>query len=304
MFVEVLQGLFSLGFGLISFVFRILVAGMIGLTMTAKGRNGMLWGLAGFVLPWLIFFVWFVPDKEAKLNSAIRNHPAFAGKNPVVAAIMALSAMVAKSDGHVSKEEVQLIRNFIQRQFRMDAATLNGYEGAFNYGKEHPEDYEYFTELLRQYRRYNIVTAVSYLFVGMSIQQNGPEDVQDLTLRRILTGLGLHEYEYQSIRNHYTRSQQGYGGHSYHQGGYDRRYQQAGPSTADLRKKYSDILGVAETADMPTIKKAYRKLAKEYHPDKMAQDGMPEGYMAYATEKIAEINEAYEWLKNTKTATI
>jgi DnaJ-class molecular chaperone len=49
------------------------------------------------------------------------------------------------------------------------------------------------------------------------------------------------------------------------------------------------ILGVAETADDATIKKAYRKLAKEFHPDVTGNDKKK-------TERFKEINEAYDVL--------
>lgn len=55
-------------------------------------------------------------------------------------------------------------------------------------------------------------------------------------------------------------------------------------------KDYYDILGVSEDADEKTIKTAYRKLARQYHPDvSKAPD---------AEEKIKEVNEAYEVLKD------
>src|SRR6185369_6539078 len=53
------------------------------------------------------------------------------------------------------------------------------------------------------------------------------------------------------------------------------------------------ILGVAENADEATIKKAYRKLAKEYHPDVTGGDKKK-------TERFKEINEAYDVLGDTK----
>ncbi|MDG1949725.1 MAG: DnaJ domain-containing protein [bacterium] len=55
------------------------------------------------------------------------------------------------------------------------------------------------------------------------------------------------------------------------------------------KKTYYDILGVAETATKDEIKKAYRKLAVKYHPDKNPGD-------AEAEEKFKEATEAYETL--------
>jgi curved DNA-binding protein len=54
-------------------------------------------------------------------------------------------------------------------------------------------------------------------------------------------------------------------------------------------KDYYTILGVPRTADADEIKKAYRKLARQYHPD-VAKDKKA------AEEKFKEINEAYEVL--------
>jgi len=56
-------------------------------------------------------------------------------------------------------------------------------------------------------------------------------------------------------------------------------------------KDYYKMLGVSKNATEDDIKKAYRKLAKQYHPD--ANKNNPE-----ATEKFKEIGEAYEVLKN------
>ncbi len=57
------------------------------------------------------------------------------------------------------------------------------------------------------------------------------------------------------------------------------------------QKDYYSVLGVEKTATQDEIKSAYRKLAKKYHPD--LNPNNPE-----ATEKMKEINEAYEILGN------
>ena len=55
-------------------------------------------------------------------------------------------------------------------------------------------------------------------------------------------------------------------------------------------KTYYEILGVDKTADADTIKKAYRKLVRKYHPDVSKEPD--------AAERTAEINTAYETLSD------
>lgn len=58
------------------------------------------------------------------------------------------------------------------------------------------------------------------------------------------------------------------------------------------KRDYYDILGVSKSASLDEIKKAYRKLALEWHPDRNKK---PE-----ASEKFKEINEAYAVLSNSE----
>ncbi|UWN51968.1 Co-chaperone protein DjlA [Alcanivorax sp. ALC70] len=60
------------------------------------------------------------------------------------------------------------------------------------------------------------------------------------------------------------------------------------------------MLGVAESASDQEVKKAYRKLMSENHPDKLAARGVPEEMIRMATEKTAEISKAYEMIKESR----
>ena len=59
----------------------------------------------------------------------------------------------------------------------------------------------------------------------------------------------------------------------------------------ESKRDYYEVLGVSKTADEAAIKKAYRKLAKKYHPDTNAGD-------AHAEQMFKEITEAYSVLSD------
>src|SRR6266511_1927436 len=57
------------------------------------------------------------------------------------------------------------------------------------------------------------------------------------------------------------------------------------------RKDYFQVLGVAETATVDDVKKAFRRLAKQYHPDRNPSNPQ-------ASERFKEINEAHDVLSD------
>ena len=64
-------------------------------------------------------------------------------------------------------------------------------------------------------------------------------------------------------------------------------------------KAYS-VLGVEKDSPVDEIKKAYRKLVSEYHPDKIAAKGLPEEFNKFAAEKFREIQEAYDTIRKER----
>jgi DnaJ like chaperone protein len=90
------------------------------------------------------------------------------------------------------------------------------------------------------------------------------------------------------------------GGQQFGGGGSSRggAYQQAqrGPTLEDA----CSVLGVKSSDDGTTIKRAYRKLMSEHHPDKLVAKGLPPEMMEMAKQKAQEIQAAYDLIRKEK----
>ena len=71
------------------------------------------------------------------------------------------------------------------------------------------------------------------------------------------------------------------------------------PPGAQLDDAYA-ALGITPDTDDTAVKRAYRKLISENHPDKLASRGLPESMRAVAEERSREINKAYDLIKESR----
>lgn len=77
-------------------------------------------------------------------------------------------------------------------------------------------------------------------------------------------------------------------------------YAQQQSSTALNLEKAYEILDSNENDDAMTLKKNYRKLVKQHHPDIISGQGASQNIIDEATRKLQEINEAYELIKKQR----
>jgi DnaJ like chaperone protein len=80
--------------------------------------------------------------------------------------------------------------------------------------------------------------------------------------------------------------------------------QQRGTTTvrgSSLEDAYR-ALGIESGASDKEVKRAYRKLMSEHHPDKLIARGVPEAMIKLATERTQEIQTAYELIRNSRPA--
>lgn len=85
-------------------------------------------------------------------------------------------------------------------------------------------------------------------------------------------------------------------GYDQHRSGGHWQPRSEGPTLEDA----CNVLGVRADDDATTIKRAYRKLMSEHHPDKLVAKGLPPEMMQMAKQKAQEIQKAYDLIKTAK----
>jgi DnaJ like chaperone protein len=99
--------------------------------------------------------------------------------------------------------------------------------------------------------------------------------------------LGFSEFEYQQILRRQQASR--------------HMHDQAQTPAVALADAYK-ILGLTKSASDDEVKKAYRRLMNQHHPDKLVAKGLPQEMMELATKKTMEIKSAYELIKESRAA--
>ncbi len=109
------------------------------------------------------------------------------------------------------------------------------------------------------------------------------------------------EYGSYGNGNHQSRD---YSGHNSNFGGFGGfRSRHRSQSGANNRSSLSDaygVLGIQPESSQDEIKKAYRRLMNQHHPDKLASKGLPEGMLKLAIEKTQQITAAYEMVREAR----
>ncbi len=199
---------------------------------------------------------------------------------------VALVAKVAKADGKVDALEAQLVGimfDDISAVFPDPQKTKDILKQIFNEEKDREENIEKVALSLANAIKRN--KAQQQQFMGFLIQLafiDGEVSPQEEEILQIIAeALEFDPNAYHAIFDQF-----------------EKMMQNVQPK-ATLDDAYK-VLGVKAEDDMKSIKKAYRKLVREYHPDIIASQGKSEQYMQEATKKTQEINQAYEMIKEAR----
>jgi DnaJ like chaperone protein len=183
--------------------------------------------------------------------------------------LMALSAAVMKADGKVLKAELNYVKSFFNQQFgpqfsSQHLQTLKRFLDSNNIPLQ-----RICQDIQMRMQPAVRVQLLHYLF-GIAKADGDVSDSEINVIRNIARMLGVSTTDFESVKNMFYR---------------------------DVDSDYK-VLGLEPTATDEEVKKAYRKMAIKFHPDKVAQMG--EEYQKGAKEKFQKIQDSYDAIKKKR----
>ncbi len=182
--------------------------------------------------------------------------------------LASLSAKMAKADGVITSDEIRAFDHFLRFDLRLNIDERKKIALIFNEAKNSPEEA---AAIARQFKaligyQHEVLQMMIQLLFRIAMADGHMHPDEERFIDQMASIFDLSQMEYQQIRALYIKEN-------------DRSYQ---------------ILGVTKNSSDSDIKKAYRKLVLEYHPDKIQAKGVPEDFVKVANDKMAEINKAYD----------
>ncbi|MDU8924577.1 co-chaperone DjlA [Pasteurellaceae bacterium LIM206] len=216
---------------------------------------------------------------------------------------------LSKAKGRVTENDIQLATNLMS-QMQLDENSRRMAQAAFQRGKE--ADFP-LRQVMKEFRlgcgqRADLLRMFLHVQIQAAFADNELHENEKDVLFIIAEELGLSRYQFEQMlameiatrqfaRDGFYRQQQ-YQQQSRYQENYQYNQQNSqnqhrtfsGPTVEDAYK----VLGVTATDDQQTVKRVYRRLMNEHHPDKLVSKGLPKEMLEMAKEKAQQIQAAYD----------
>ena len=203
-------------------------------------------------------------------------------------ATFAVMGHLSKIDGRVSAAEIAHARAVMQ-DMALDARQREVAQHLFREGKAPDFDLDgVLAQLVREcHRRQTLLQMFLEIQLHAAYADGALHAHERRVLRHIAQRLGFAPAHYAELEARVRAARA------------SRREQRAaGRQTLDPAAART-ILGVAPGATADEVKKAYRRLMNQHHPDKLIARGMPEEMVKVATARSQEIRDAYDVLRRT-----
>ncbi|MCX5894364.1 MAG: TerB family tellurite resistance protein [Proteobacteria bacterium] len=179
----------------------------------------------------------------------------------------------AKIDGVVTRDELALIDNFM-RHMGISGTERNFAITIFNEARNSTYSINDFANQLYEVSRHQRALLYSFidLLFQLALSDGKVHHAEEAALDDIRHIFGINDTEFNSIKARYI----------------------------DDSEKYYKVLNCTSDSTDEEIKKQYKKLAKDFHPDTITGKGLPEEFVTFATRRFQEIQEAYEKIRKKR----
>ncbi len=196
---------------------------------------------------------------------------------------------IAKADGQVTPDEIDVAKQ-IMSQMQLNEQQRQTAKRLFNEGKRSDFPLEDVVVQFRQecLRRTNLMRMFVEIQLHAAYADGEVHPQERRILQSICLNLGFAKHEFEHIEEMVRAARSGFGDRS------------ATESPQQQLTTAYKILDMDKSATDAEIKKAYRRLMSQHHPDKLVSKGLPEEMIKLATEKSQEIRAAYDLIKKSR----
>lgn len=186
--------------------------------------------------------------------------------------LLKLCSLLIRADGRVEESEVQAVRSFFKKIFGEQKASRLFKE--IKNRSDIPDDPEEIVRVMKNVlepKKYYII--LEFLFSLAAVDGNIAVEEEELVFR-IGYAFGFDKNRLLELKRLFYRKNE------------------SNASSGEKLSRAFEILGLEPSATAEEIKKAYRRLSMEYHPDRLS--GISESLKKLAEAKFIEIKEAYD----------
>ncbi|MFC7356268.1 TerB family tellurite resistance protein [Jejudonia soesokkakensis] len=183
--------------------------------------------------------------------------------------LLSLASLIIKADGVINQKELDYVRQYFVQAYGKERANAT-FTTFNNLIKNRQISAQNICTILRQRTRYESRLQILHFLFSIANADGHVTDPEVREINNIARFLGVQSLDFESIKAMFFKNP-------------DSAYK---------------ILEIDKTASVSEIKKAYRDMAKKYHPDKLQH--MDEAYQKGAQEKFMKVQEAYEQLQKER----
>ena len=210
-----------------------------------------------------------------------------------------LMGKIAKADGRVSEKEIAHVEQFMT-QLNMSAKHRKQAITYFKTGSKSDYDID---QVVQKFKAAtvsspNLKQMLMVYLVRVAVADGKLQQSEEALIQNIAQQLGYSEQSFAQLMA-MMQGQDQFSGGAYQQG-YGQQHRDSSYVSIDSINAAYQALGVSKKNTDAEIKKAYRRLVREYHPDKLMGQGLPEAMIKEATERSQEIQTAYDLIKKKR----